>query len=261
MGNKWKLREDNKKMKLLFLGTGTSTGIPQIGCQCKVCTSTNEKDMRLRASVLITDGDTKILIDCGPDLRQQLIKFKIYNLSGIVLTHEHYDHVGGLDDVRPLGKAQVYAEKKVLGVIQRNMPYCFAENKYPGVPLIQLHEIDEKPFMLNGVSIQPIRIMHARLPILGFRIGNMAYLTDVKTIGNKAIEQLQGLDVLVLNALRPQEHISHISLGEALDIATKVGARETYFTHMSHDMGLHEEVNEQLPEHIRLSYDGLELNL
>jgi phosphoribosyl 1,2-cyclic phosphate phosphodiesterase len=248
-------------MKLLFLGTGTSTGIPQIGCHCKVCTSKDIKDNRLRASVLITEGDTRILIDCGPDLRQQLIKFKIYNLSGIMLTHEHYDHLGGLDDVRPLGEAHVYAEKKVLSVIRRNMPYSFAENKYPGVPLIQLHEIDESAFQLGSSKIQPIRVMHARLPILGFRIGKMAYLTDVKTIDDASIEQLRGLDILIINALRLQEHISHISLSEALEIAGRIGAKETYFTHMSHDMGLHEEVNKKLPKHINLSYDGLELNL
>lgn len=248
-------------MKLLFLGTGTSTGIPQIGCTCRVCTSTNQKDKRLRASVLITEGNTQILIDCGPDLRQQLIRHKINRLSGILLTHEHYDHIGGLDDVRPLGKAQVYAEKKVLSVIQRNMPYCFVENKYPGVPIIQLHEINETGFYIDEIKIQPIRIMHARLPILGFRIGNVAYLTDVKTIDDKAIEQLQGLDILVLNALRIEKHISHISLSEALDIARSIGAHKTYFTHMSHDMGLHDEVNLFLQKHIQLSYDGLELNL
>jgi phosphoribosyl 1,2-cyclic phosphate phosphodiesterase len=248
-------------MKLLFLGTGTSTGIPQIGCGCKVCTSTEIKDIRLRASVLISEGDTRILIDCGPDLRQQLIRYKIYHLSGILLTHEHYDHVGGLDDVRPLGEAQLYAEKKVLGVIQRNMPYCFAENKYPGVPLIKLHEISEEPFTIGELEIQPIRVMHARLPILGYRFGHIAYLTDAKTIEDKSIEQLKGLDILVINALRPQKHISHLSLDEAIEIATKIGAKETYFTHMSHDMGLHNEVNMILPEHIQLSYDGLELGL
>jgi phosphoribosyl 1,2-cyclic phosphate phosphodiesterase len=248
-------------MKLLFLGTGTSTGIPQIGCTCRVCTSTNQKDKRLRASVLITEGNTQIMIDSGPDLRQQLIRHKINRLSGILLTHEHYDHIGGLDDVRPLGKAQVYAEKKVLSVIQRNMPYCFVENKYPGVPIIQLHEINETGFYIDEIKIQPIRIMHARLPILGFRIGNVAYLTDVKTIDDKAIGQLQGLDVLVLNALRIEKHISHISLSEAVDIASSIGARKTYFTHMSHDMGLHDEVNLLLQKNIQLAYDGLELNL
>lgn len=246
-------------MEILFLGTGTSTGIPQIGCQCKVCTSTTLKDKRLRASVVFSEGNTRILIDCGPDLRQQLITHQVYRLSGILLTHEHYDHVGGLDDVRPLGEAHVYAEKKVLAVVLRNMPYCFAENKYPGVPKIQLHEINENSFQINSLTIQPIRIMHAKLPILGYRIGRAAYLTDVKTIDNKAIDLLQGLDTLVINALRIESHISHLSLKEALEIAEKIGASKTYFTHMSHDMGLHEEVNQHLPDHIQLAYDGLEI--
>ena len=246
-------------MELLFLGTGTSTGVPQIGCKCKVCTSTDSKDKRLRASVLITEGEQKILIDCGPDLRQQLIEHQIYSLSAILLTHEHYDHVGGLDDVRPLGKANVYAERKVLNVIKRNMPYSFAENKYPGVPRIHLHEIDESKFVVNNLKIQPIRVMHAALPILGFRIGKIAYLTDVKTIGEKSIELLKELDILVINALRTFEHISHITLDEALILAKKIGARETYFTHISHDLGLHEQVNDQLPINIHLAYDGLKL--
>lgn len=248
-------------MKLLFLGTGTSTGIPVIGCKCNVCTSIDKKDNRLRASVLISDGLTKILIDCGPDLRQQLILYKVNELTGILLTHEHYDHVGGLDDVRPLGEAQLYAEKKVLNVIQRNMPYCFGENKYPNVPTIHLNEIDENAFYIEHLRILPIRIMHEKLPILGFRIGNTAYLTDVKTMDDKAIEQLKGLDVLVLNALRINKHISHLSLNEALELASKIGAKQTYFTHMSHDMGLHQEVNQMLPPNIQLAYDGLQLTI
>lgn len=248
-------------MKLLFLGTGTSTGIPVIGCKCNVCTSIDKKDNRLRASVLISDGTTKILIDCGPDLRQQLILYKVNELTGILLTHEHYDHVGGLDDVRPLGEAQLYAEKKVLNVIQRNMPYCFGENRYPNVPTIHLNEIDENAFYIEHLRILPIRIMHEKLPILGFRIGNTAYLTDVKTMDDKAIEQLKGLDVLVLNALRINKHISHLSLNEALELASKIGAKQTYFTHMSHDMGLHQEVNQMLPPNIQLAYDGLQLTI
>jgi phosphoribosyl 1,2-cyclic phosphate phosphodiesterase len=248
-------------MELLFLGTGTSTGIPQIGCLCKVCQSANSRDKRLRASVVISEGNTRILIDCGPDLRQQLIEHKLYHLSGILLTHDHYDHVGGLDDVRPLGETHLYAEKKVLGVIQRNMPYCFVENKYPGVPLIQLHTIDENEFHIDKLKIQPIRAMHAKLPVLGYRIGNVAYLTDVKTIADSEIEKLKGLDTLVLNALRIDKHISHISLSEALEIAAKIDARRTYFTHMSHDMGLHEEVNQILPPTIQLAYDGLKISI
>ncbi|MEI7501923.1 MAG: MBL fold metallo-hydrolase [Paludibacter sp.] len=248
-------------MNLLFLGTGTSTGIPQIGCKCNVCASKNEKDKRLRASVLITVENKKILIDCGPDFRQQLLTHKVDRISAVLLTHEHYDHVSGLDDLRPLGKVEVYAEKKVISIIERNMPYCFSENKYPGVPLINLHEITENEFIIDDLKVQPIRIMHAKLPILGFRIGNTAYLTDVKTIDDASIEQLKKLDVLVLNALRINKHISHLSLDEALEIADKIGAKETYFTHISHDMGLHDVVNQTLPANIQFAYDGMSINI
>lgn len=246
-------------MNLLFLGTGTSTGVPQIGCKCRTCSSTDHKDKRLRASVLFTEGDTRILVDCGPDLRQQLLINNIDSVSAILLTHEHYDHVGGLDDVRPLGEMQLYAEKRVLSVIQRNMPYCFVDVKYPGVPLIHLHEINENEFLIGDIRVQPIRIMHAKLPILGFRIGKAAYLTDIKTIDERSLAKLQGLDVLVMNALRINDHIAHLSLKEAIEIAGKIGATKTYFTHMSHDIGLHEEVNKYLPDNIELAYDGLQL--
>ena len=248
-------------MNLLFLGSGTSTGVPQIGCACRTCKSADSKDKRLRASVLITEGDTKILIDCGPDLRQQLLIHDINSVTAVLLTHDHYDHIGGLDDVRPLGDTQLYAEKRVLSVIQRNMPYCFADIKYPGVPIIHLHEINENIFFINNLKIEPIRIMHARLPILGFRVGKVAYLTDIKTISDRSIEKLQNLDVLVMNALRIKNHISHLSLSEAIEIAIKIGARKTYFTHMSHDIGLHEEINKTLPENIELAYDGLQLSI
>ena len=248
-------------MNLLFLGTGTSTGVPQIGCSCSTCKSADSKDKRLRASVFLTEGDTKILIDCGPDLRQQLLSNDINSVSAVLLTHDHYDHVGGLDDVRPLGDTQLYAEKRVLSVIQRNMPYCFADIKYPGVPIIHLHEINENIFFINNLKIEPIRIMHARLPILGFRVGKVAYLTDIKTISDRSIEKLQNLDVLVMNALRIKNHIAHLSLSEAIEIAIRIGARKTFFTHMSHDIGLHEEINKTLPENIELAYDGLQLSI
>ena len=248
-------------MELLFLGTGTSTGVPQIGCKCDVCTSTNPKDKRLRASVLITKDKARILIDSGPDLRQQLLSNNINQLSAVLLTHEHYDHIGGLDDLRPLGNSDIYAEERVLKTIQLNMPYCFREKKYPGVPLINLHEIDETIFKVNNIDVQPIRVMHEKLPILGFRIENLAYLTDVKTIDDKSFELLKNLDVLVINALRKDYHFSHLSLEEALNMAEKIGAKKTFFTHMSHDMGLHENINDILPKHIQLTYDGLKINL
>ncbi len=248
-------------MKLIFLGTGTSTGVPQIGCRCDTCISENEKDKRLRASVLIVEKDTNILIDCGPDFRQQMLSHNINKLSHVLITHEHYDHVGGLDDIRPMGDVNVYGEKRVLDVIKRNMPYCFEKNRYPGVPLMTLKTIQEQQFFINEVPVQPIRIMHANLPILGYRIRNIAYLTDVKSIGDESLEQLQDLDVLILSALRPQKHISHLALDEALTLAERINARKTYFTHMSHDMGRHNEVNALLPEHVRLAYDGLKLDL
>lgn len=248
-------------MNFLFLGTGTSTGVPQIGCHCKVCSSKDKKNRRLRASVMITEYNTRLLIDSGPDLRLQLLNNNIDWLSGVLLSHEHYDHIGGLDDVRPLGNMQVYAEQRVLDVIKQNMPYCFNEINYPGVPKINLHAIDENSFEINHIHIQPIRVMHAHLPILGFRIGKAAYLTDIKTLDQKAIEQLSGLDLLVINALRIKPHISHLSLEESIHLAQRIDARQTFFTHISHDMGLHDEINASLPPRIRLSYDGLSYDL
>ncbi len=245
------------KMKLTFLGTGTSTGIPQIGCNCETCTSTDPKDIRLRASVLIEEGNTGILIDSGPDMRQQLLQHDIRRISGLLITHEHYDHLGGLDDVRPLGEVNVFAEKKVANVIRHNMSYCFADNKYPGVPAIRLHEIDLEPFVVENQTIIPVRVMHARLPILGFRIGKMAYLTDVKTIDDAELNKLRNLDVLVLNALRMTPHISHLSLSEAVELAQKTGARRAYFTHFSHHLGKHENAQALLPANMFIAYDDL----
>lgn len=250
---------ENKVSTITFLGTGTSTGVPQLGCNCETCLSTDPRDKRLRCSALITINNKRILIDAGPDLRQQLIKNKIYNLDAILLTHEHYDHVGGLDDVRPLGNVKVYGEKNVLKAIQRNMPYCFVKNKLPGVPNLKLVKIDENEFEIEGIKITPIRVMHAKLPILGFRIGDIAYITDAKTIADSEIEKLKGLKILVLSALRKEYHFSHLSLDEAKEIASKVNADTTYFTHASHEIGLHTTIEQKLPENIHYAFDSLSI--
>lgn len=246
-------------MKLTFLGTGTSTGIPQIACKCAVCNSTDPRDKRLRASVWIESEKQNILIDCGPDFRQQMLTHGVEKLSTILLTHEHYDHIGGLDDVRPFGNVSIYAQERVNKHIRNAMPYCFREKLYPGVPKITLNNITENAFNIGELTIQPINILHALLPILGFRIGKMAYLTDVKTLPEQAFEHLRELDVLILNALRVQTHISHLTLDEAVELAQKIGARKTYFTHFSHDAGKHADVESTLPDNIFLSYDNLQI--
>jgi len=246
-------------MKLTFLGTGTSTGIPQIACKCSVCKSADTRDKRLRASVLVDTGNQHVLIDCGPDFRQQMITHQVEQLTAVLITHEHYDHIGGLDDVRPFGDVAIYAEKRVNENIRSVMPYCFKEKLYPGVPKITLNTIDENAFNIEQLKIQPVRIFHAKLPILGFRIEKMAYLTDVKTIPDESFEQLRDLDVLILNALRVQSHISHITINEAIALAQKIGARKTYFTHFSHDAGKHAELEYALPENIFLAYDNLQI--
>ncbi len=245
--------------RILFLGTGTSTGVPQIGCRCEVCRSTDVHDHRLRTSALLEAGGCRLLMDCGPDFRQQMLAHGITWLSAVLLTHEHYDHVGGMDDLRPFGDMHVYAEGRVLEAVRRVMPYCFAPRPYPGVPCIELHEVRPyEPFDVRGLQVMPVRLMHACLPILGYRIGNVAYLTDAKTVDERAIEQLGGLDVLVLNALRKKEHMSHLSLDESLALARRIGAKKTFLIHMSHEIGLHDTVQRTLPDGVVLAYDGLE---
>ena len=249
-------------MRLTFLGTGTSTGNPEIGCQCEVCRSRDSRDWRLRTSALVEVDGKSLLIDCGPDFRWQMIRNGISHLDAILLTHEHYDHVGGLDDVRPMCREhgmEIYAERNVIEAIRTRLPYVFREHRYPGVPNLLMREINLSPFEVAGVRVIPIRVMHAKLPILGFRIGDLAYMTDIKSLPETEFPKLEGVRVLVLDALRELPHLSHESLGEALALAERIAPEETYFVHMSHRIGLHAEIEHRLPPHTHYAYDGLRL--
>ena len=247
-----------------FLGTGTSNGNPEIGCRCEVCTSSDVRDWRFRSSVLVETEGKRILIDCSPDFRMQMLKTLetdyFTDLEGILLTHEHYDHVGGLDDLRIFcrkGALPVYAEDNVVKAIQSRLSYVFKEHKYPGIPNLTLIPIKNQPFSVSGIEIIPIRLMHGNLPIFGYRIGNYAYLTDLKTIPEEEFEKLQDLDVLIINALRIKEHVAHQNLQQALHNIEKINPRQAYLTHVSHQFGLHSLMKQYLPENIFIAYDGL----
>ena len=248
-------------MRLTFLGTGTSCGVPVIGCQCEVCQSTDPKDKRTRCSALVETDETRLLIDCGPDFRQQILPQPFRRIDGILITHAHYDHMGGMDDIRPycqFGEINVYADPSACQSMLEMLPYCFAENRYPGVPAIGLHEIlPHEPIRIGDLEIVPFVIMHGKLPILGYRIGKLAYITDMKTIDESEMQYLEGTELLVVNALRfDKPHHAHQLVDDAVRFAQRVGARQTYLIHSCHDIGLHEEVNRKLPSDIQMAYDG-----
>ncbi len=253
-------------LEIEFLGTGTSTGVPQIKCPCPVCHSTDPRDKRLRQSAIVRYQGRKILIDCGPDFRQQILRASDDNVDALLISHIHYDHVGGMDDLRPYALREhpfpVFARGDVIERLRVQLPYCFAEKPYPGTPRFAFTEIhDDERFDCLGVEVRAIPVMHYRLPILGFEIGPMAYITDCKTIAREQLERIKGIPLLVLNALRMEPHLSHLSLAEALEIVDIVSPGRAVFIHFSHEIGFHEATSRLLPDGVELAYDGMRINV
>jgi phosphoribosyl 1,2-cyclic phosphate phosphodiesterase len=252
----------NMAIRATFLGTGTSIGVPVITCDCPVCTSDDPHDRRFRTSIMVEVNGCTFVIDCGPDFRIQMLRERVQNLDAVIFTHEHRDHIAGLDDVRAFNyvlnkKIDIYGTKQVLDAIHTEFPYIFSESRYFGAPQLTIHAIDEKPFSIRGVPFIPIKVLHDKLPVFGFRIGDFTYITDASSIADEEMEKIRGSKVIVLNALRKSRHSSHFSVGEAVDILEKLKPDAAYLTHLSHFVGLHEEVNTLLPDFIRLAYDGL----
>jgi len=253
-------------LRITFLGTGTSQGVPVIGCRCQGCTSEDPHDKRLRSSVLVEDQGTTMVIDTGPDFRQQMLTHNVERLDGVVFTHEHRDHIAGLDDIRAFNFIQkksmdIYAEERVIRALKGMFPYVFAAHRYPGVPSVLVHPIGTSPFQVGNLQVIPIRLVHYRLPVLGFRVGNFTYLTDANHLPESEKEKLSGTKVLVVNALRKKEHISHFTLSEAVDLIHRLGPERGYLTHISHQMGPAAGFTKELPDHIQPAYDGLVLDL
>lgn len=253
-------------MEITFLGTGTSQGIPIIGSKHPVCLSENPKDKRLRVSVLVEYKDLNLVIDCGPDFRQQMLSNQVERLDAILFTHEHSDHTAGLDDIRPYffkqGDIPVYGHTRVLNSLRKRFDYIFnSENKYPGAPSVKEYVVENKPFRIENIQIVPINVMHNRVQVFGYRIGNFAYITDAKTIEKEEVRKLRGVEVLVINALREEPHHSHFNLEEALEFITEVKPKKAFLTHISHNLGFHEEVQKQLPENVYLAYDNLKITI
>ncbi len=253
-------------MRITFLGTGTSQGIPMIANNDPVCLSTDSRDKRLRSSIMISWDDVNYIIDCGPDFRQQMLRENVQSISGVLFTHEHSDHTAGVDDLRPytyqMGEVPVYARERVLENLKVRFAYIFETvNRYAGAPKMEQHIITNDSFILNGVEVSPIEVMHGNLPITGYRFGDMAYITDLKAISEQEKEKLVNLEVLIVNALRIEEHPTHLNLEEALDFVQDIQPKRAYFTHISHKLGFHAAVEKDLAENVFLSYDGMTVEL
>lgn len=252
-------------LKITFLGTGTSQGVPVIACECEVCISEDEKDKRLRTSILVENEDTTVVIDSGPDFRQQLLKARVKKLDGLLFTHEHKDHIAGMDDIRAFNyicnkPVDIYATDRVQQAIKREFHYAFDAIKYPGVPELNLHTIDLTPFKIGTIEFTPILVKHYLLDVLGFRIGNFTYITDAKTIPEQEHRKIFGSEVLVLNSLRREPHVSHFTLDEALKMMMHFKPKTGFLTHLSHQMGLHRNIEKELPDQVRVAYDGMVLS-
>jgi len=253
-------------VKFTFLGTGTSQGVPVIGCGCAVCTSRNPRDQRLRTSIMLEDNGRVVVVDTGPDFRQQMLLYGVVRLDAVVFTHAHKDHIAGLDDIRPFNHRQksaiqIFATAEVQMALKREFYYCFDEHRYPGVPDLDLNTIDTAEFWAGGMNFTPLPVLHMYLPVLGFRVGKLAYITDANHIPKETYRKIGRPDVLVLNALRNTRHPSHFTLTEAIEVVERIKPKQAFFTHISHQLGLHSEVSAQLPSHIHLAYDGLTFSL
>lgn len=249
---------------MTFLGTGTSSGVPVLTCKCKVCRSVDYRDKRLRSSVLFQSGDTSFVVDTGPDFRQQMLRANPSKIDAVLYTHEHKDHTAGLDDIRPYNylsgnkvSVPLYARAQVLSQLKEEYAYVFGDNPYPGIPLVSLNEIKNEPFEIGGIEVTPIEVMHHKLPVFGFRVGDISYITDANFIAEEEKEKIAGSKILVLNALQREAHISHFTFTQAVDLAKELAIETTYFTHISHKLGTHLDVENELPAAIRLAYDGL----
>jgi phosphoribosyl 1,2-cyclic phosphate phosphodiesterase len=260
------MKNDKKLLKITFLGTGTSQGIPMIASNDPVCLSEDPKDSRLRSSILISWDKFSYVIDCGPDFRQQMLREKVQLVNGVLFTHEHSDHTAGLDDLRPfcyrIGEMPIYLNERTLESLERRFQYIFSKvNRYPGAPSVKPNLVASSPFFIDDVTVTPIEVMHGDLPVTAYRIFDFAYLTDVKSINKLEKEKLKNLDVLVVNALRQEAHPTHFNLEDALDFVKEIKPKKTYFTHISHKLGFHSKVSEALPKNVFLAYDGLKINV